>query len=99
MFCKAPELGFQGMNYCECGGRTPLIIERKRVLTPRTVLWVIQESRSMLAAEMGSRFPDPRGDAGKGEIWKSHNSGSPRDGGAWWAAVYGVAQSDTTEVT
>ena len=24
---------------------------------------------------------------------------SPRDGGAWWAAVYGVTQSDTTEVT
>ena len=23
---------------------------------------------------------------------------NPRDGGAWWAAVYGVAQSDTTEV-
>ena len=23
----------------------------------------------------------------------------PRDGGAWWAAVYGVAQSDTTEAT
>ena len=22
-----------------------------------------------------------------------------RDGGAWWAAVYGVTQSDTTEVT
>ena len=24
---------------------------------------------------------------------------NPRDGGAWWAAVSGVAQSDTTEVT
>ena len=23
----------------------------------------------------------------------------PRDGGAWWAAVYGVTQSDTTEAT
>ena len=24
---------------------------------------------------------------------------NPRDGGAWWAAVYGVAQLDTTEAT
>ena len=24
---------------------------------------------------------------------------NPRDGGTWWAAVYGVAESDTTEVT
>ena len=24
---------------------------------------------------------------------------NPRDGGAWWEAVYGVAESDTTEVT
>ena len=24
---------------------------------------------------------------------------NPRDGGAWWAAIYGVAQSDMTEVT
>ena len=24
---------------------------------------------------------------------------TPRDGGAWWAAVYGVAQLDTTEAT
>ena len=23
---------------------------------------------------------------------------NPRDGGAWWAAVCGVAESDTTEV-
>ena len=24
---------------------------------------------------------------------------NPRDGGAWWAAVYGVTQSDSTEAT
>ena len=24
---------------------------------------------------------------------------NPRDGGAWWAAVYEVAESDTTEAT
>ena len=24
---------------------------------------------------------------------------NPRDGGAWWAAVYGVTELDTTEVT
>ena len=24
---------------------------------------------------------------------------NPRDGGAWWAALYGVAESDTTEAT
>ena len=24
---------------------------------------------------------------------------NPRDGGAWWAAVYGVTQSDMTEAT
>ena len=24
---------------------------------------------------------------------------NPRDGGAWWAAFYGVSESDTTEAT
>ena len=24
---------------------------------------------------------------------------NPRDGGAWWAAIYGVAELDTTEAT
>ena len=24
---------------------------------------------------------------------------NPRDGGAWWAAIYGVAQLDTTDMT
>ena len=24
---------------------------------------------------------------------------NPRDGGAWWADVYGIAEADTTDVT
>ena len=34
----------------------------------------------------------------RGVAWSSCLE-NPRDGGAWWADVYGVAQSDTTEVT
>ena len=29
----------------------------------------------------------------------TRNAENPRDGGAWWAAVYGVAESDMTEAT
>ena len=34
--------------------------------------------------------------------WQSTPSScleNPRDGGAWWAAIYGITESDTTEVT
>ena len=33
------------------------------------------------------------------EILQARILENPRDGGAWWAAIYGVAESDTTEVT
>ena len=36
---------------------------------------------------------------GKGNPLQCSCLENPRDGGAWWAAVYGVAQSDTTEAT
>ena len=33
-------------------------------------------------------------------LWLSlYTPENPRDGGAWWAAVYAVAQSGTTEAT
>ena len=36
---------------------------------------------------------------GNGNLLQCSCLENPRDGGAWWAAVYGVAQSDTTEAT
>ena len=36
---------------------------------------------------------------GNGNPCQSSCLENPRDGGAWWAAVYGVAESDMTEAT
>ena len=36
---------------------------------------------------------------GNGNPLQCSSLENPRDGGAWWAAVYGVTQSDTTEAT
>ena len=36
---------------------------------------------------------------GNGNPFQCSCLGNPRDGGAWWAAVSGVAESDMTEVT
>ena len=36
---------------------------------------------------------------GNGKLPQYFCLGSPMDGGAWWAAVYGVTESDTTEAT
>ena len=36
---------------------------------------------------------------GNGSLLQCSCLENPRDGGAWWAAVYGVTQSDTTEAT
>ena len=41
----------------------------------------------------------PMRERNKKETFTYHLHENPRDGGAWWAAVYGVAQLDTTEVT
>ena len=35
---------------------------------------------------------------GNGNPLQCSSLENPRDGGAWWAAVYGVAESDMTEV-
>ena len=36
---------------------------------------------------------------GNGSLLQCSCLENPRDGGAWWAAVYGVAQSDSTKAT
>ena len=41
----------------------------------------------------GNNWPDPTGE-GNGNPLQCSCLENPRDGGAWWAAVYGVAESD-----
>ena len=36
---------------------------------------------------------------GNGNLLQCSCLENPREGGAWWAAVYGIAESDTTEAT
>ena len=42
-------------------------------------------------------LPDCSFGEGNGSPLQCSCLGNPRDGGAWWAAVYGVAQSRTRE--
>ena len=43
--------------------------------------------------------PDSQVGEGNGNPLQYSYLENPVDGGAWWAAVYGVAELDTTEVT
>ena len=69
-------------------------------------------SQSLAIAALQSELVSPEGTQDEYLPSSSHQTGegngtplqyscleNPRDGGACWAAVYGVAESDTTEVT
>ena len=44
-------------------------------------------------------YPHPRAGEGDGTPLQYSCLENPMGGGAWWAAVHGVAKSDTTEAT
>ena len=60
-------------------------------------LWGPTESDT--TDQLHFHFSLSRTGEGNGNLLHCSCLENPRDGGAWWAAVYGVAQSDMTEVT
>ena len=86
------------------GNRTVTVINEK--LVPSKEAWCVDTSAFIFAhldfdfCDYGSSgiFLSCIGE-GNGNPLQCSCLENPRDGGALWAAVYGVTQSDTTEVT
>ena len=74
------------------------IEENNRMGKTRDLFKKIRDAKRTLHAEMGS-IKDRNGmdltKAGNGNPLQNSCLENPRDGGAWWAAVYGVTQSQT----
>ena len=52
-----------------------------------------------VVGESGRGYLGSTSGKGNGTLLKYSCLENPRDGGAWWAAVFGVAQLDMTEAT
>ena len=66
----------------------------------RTNRWNVVKNLPANVRDMGSIPGSGRSPGeGNGNTFQCSCLENPRDGGGWWAAVSGVAQSDTTEVT
>ena len=57
--------------------------------------WKKQESSRKTSEQLPFHFPLSCIGEGNGNTLQCSCLENPRDGGAWWAAVYGVAQSRT----
>ena len=62
------------------------------------VLFIIGDWNAKAGSQQIPRVTDKFGE-GNGNPLQCSCLENPRDRGAWWAAVYGVTESDTTEVT
>ena len=59
--------------------------------------WGLEESDT--TEQLPLHFSLSRIGEGNGNPLQCSCLENPRDGGAWWAAIYGVAESDATEAT
>ena len=65
----------------------------------RLVIAFLQRSKCLLISWLHFREDIVPHGEGNGNPLQCSCLENPRDGAAWWAAVYGLTQSDTTEAT
>ena len=91
--CQTNSLGLAG-DFLFQAPLSRLFHGAGREISQFLVIFSLSVGSSVLDLHLGSPVPGAIGE-GNGNPLQCSCLENPRDGGAWWAAVYGVAQSRT----